>query len=190
MASSTFTTDLTHTEIGFATKHMMVTAVRGRFKRFAGTVLLDEENPANSSGTFTVDVASIDTGAERRDGHLRTADFFDVEQNPQMTFRSTRVEPAGGQDYRVTGDLTIRGITRPVTFAVEFLGLYAGMGGARRAGFHATATINREDWGLTWNMGLETGGWLVGKEVRLEIELAVEEAKAATTVGREVPAAA
>ncbi len=190
MAFRTFTTDSTHTEIGFSTKHMMVTTVRGRFKTFEGTFQLDEENPANSSGTFTVDVASIDTGAERRDGHLRTADFFDVEQHPQMTFRSTRIEAAGGQDYRVTGDLTIRGITRPITLAVEFLGLYAGMSGARRAGFHATATINREDWGLTWNMGLETGGWLVGKEVKLEIELAVEETKAAATAGSQVSAAA
>jgi polyisoprenoid-binding protein YceI len=178
MAATEFKTDPTHTEIGFTTKHMMVTTVRGRFKAFEGTLLLDEENPANSSGAFTIDVASIDTGSDYRDGHLRTADFFHVEQHPTMTFKSTRVEPAGGNDYKVTGDLTIIGTTRPVTFDVELLGLYAGMSGARRAGFHATAKINRDDWGLNWNMGLETGGWLVSKDVKLEIELAVEAAKA------------
>jgi len=181
MAVTTWNTDPTHTDIGFSTKHMMVTTVRGRFRAFEGTFLLDTEDPSSSSGSFSIDVASIDTGADHRDGHLRNADFFDVENHPRLTFQSTRVEPVGGNDYKVTGDLTIRGTTRPITFDVELLGLYLGMSGARRAGFRATAKINREDWGLTWNVGLETGGWLVGKEVKLDLEIAVEEATAVET---------
>jgi polyisoprenoid-binding protein YceI len=179
MAVTTWKTDPTHTDIQFSTKHMMVTTVRGKFASVDGTVLLDEADPAASSGTFTVDAASLNTGVEQRDGHLRSADFLDAATHPAITFTTTAVEPRGGNDYRVTGDLTIRGVTRPVTFEVAFLGLYVGMNGARRAGFHATTKLNREDWGLTWNVALETGGWLVGKEIKLEIDVAVEAAAAA-----------
>jgi polyisoprenoid-binding protein YceI len=178
MATTTWNLDAAHTDVIFATKHMMVTTVRGKFGTVSGSLQLDPENPTASSGTITIQTASLNTGVEQRDGHLRSADFFDVEKYPEITFVSTAVAPKGGDDYTVSGDLTVRGITRPLTFDVEFLGLYAAMGGARRAGFHATAKLNREDWGLTWNVGLETGGWLVGKEVKLEIDLAVEEAVA------------
>ena len=122
-------------------------------------------------------------GVEQRDGHLRSADFFDAENHPTATFASTRVEAKGGSDYAVTGDLTIRGTTRPVTFEVEHLGFYTGMNGARRAGFHATGRINREEFGLNWNVALETGGWLVGKDIKLEFDLAVEQAEAAKAEG-------
>jgi polyisoprenoid-binding protein YceI len=176
MATTTFNLDKTHTDVIFATKHMMVTTVRGKFAGVEGTLDLDFENPTASSGTFTVDAASLNTGVEQRDGHLRSADFFDVENYPTIDFTSTAVEHKSGDDYRVTGDLTVRGVTRPVTFDVEFLGEYPSMKGVRRAGFHATAKINREDFGLTWNVALETGGWLVGKDIKIEIDLAAEQA--------------
>jgi polyisoprenoid-binding protein YceI len=174
MAVTTWKTDPTHTDIQFSAKHMMVTTVRGKFTDVEGTLVLDEADPAASHGTFTVSAASLQTGVEQRDGHLRSADFFATEQYPRITFVSTSVEPRGGNDYRVTGDLTIRDQTKPVTFDVEFLGTYPGFNGPR-AGFHATTRLNREDWGLTWNVALEAGGWLVGKEVKLEIDLALDQ---------------
>ena len=182
MTVTTWRTDPAHTDIQFSAKHMMVTTVRGKFADVAGTLTLDESDPTASSGAFTVHAASLSTGNEQRDGHLRSADFFDAETHPEITFVSTAVTPKGGNDYAVTGDLSIRGTTRPATFDVEFLGLYQGFEG-RRAGFHATTRLNREDWGLTWNVTLETGGWLVGKEIKLEIDLALDEVVAPPAVG-------
>lgn len=179
MALSTFNLDRTHTDVIFATRHMMMTTVRGKFGAVDGTLHLDVEDPTASNGSFTVQAASLNTGVEQRDGHLRSADFLDAERYPELTFVSTGVKARGGNDYAVTGDLTIRGETHPITFDVEFLGLYQSMAGARRAGFHATAKVDRETWGLTWNVALETGGVLVGKDIKLEIDLAVEEAPAA-----------
>jgi polyisoprenoid-binding protein YceI len=176
MATTTFNLDKAHTDVVFATKHMMVTTVRGLFAGVDGTLSLDVENPTASSGTFTVDVATINTGVEQRDGHLRSADFFDVENYPTMSFSSTKVVSKGGNDYLVTGDLTIKDVTKPITFEVEYLGLYAAMNGTQHAGFHATGKINREEFGLTWNVALETGGWLVGKDIKIEIDVAAEEA--------------
>ena len=175
MATTVFNLDAAHSDVTFSTKHMMVTTVRGRFNAVDGTLHLDPANPTASTGSFTVETASIDTGVAQRDAHLRSADFLDADAYPTLTFTSTRVEPRGGDEYRVTGDLTIKDVTRAVAFDVEFLGLYRSMGGASRAGFHATAKINREDFGLTWNVALESGGWLVGKDIRIEIDLAVEE---------------
>ena len=183
MAVTTWNIDTAHTDVLFSAKHMMVTTVRGKFADVSGTISLDEENPAASSGEFTVAVSSLNTGVEQRDGHLRSADFFDADNHPNATFTATKVEARGGSDYAVTGDLTIRGTTRPVTFDVELLGFYAGMNGARRAGFHATGKINREDFGLSWNVALETGGWLVGKDIKLELDLAVEQAEAVKAEG-------
>jgi polyisoprenoid-binding protein YceI len=174
MAVTTWHTDPAHADVQFSAKHMMVTTVRGKFADVDGSMILDEADPAASSGSFAVRAASLTTGNEQRDGHLRSPDFFDAETHPDITFVSTVVAPKRGNDFAVTGDLTIRGMTRPVTFDVEFLGLYQGFQG-RRAGFHATTKLNREDWGLTWNVTLETGGWLVGKEIRLEIDLALDE---------------
>jgi polyisoprenoid-binding protein YceI len=174
MTVTTWRTDPAHADIQFSAKHMMVTTVRGKFADVEGSLTLDETDPGASSGSFTVRAASLTTGNEQRDGHLRSADFFDAETYPEITFVSTAIRPTRGNDYAVTGDLTIRGVTHPATFDVEFLGLYQGFQG-RRAGFHATTKLNREDWGLTWNVTLETGGWLVGKEVKLEIDLALDE---------------
>jgi polyisoprenoid-binding protein YceI len=178
MAVTTWNIDTAHTDVLFSAKHMMVTTVRGKFADVSGTIRLDEENPTASTAEFTVAVASLNTGVEQRDGHLRSADFFDVENHPTASFTASKVEARGGSDYAVTGDLTIRGTTRPVTFDVEHLGFYTGMNGARRAGFHATGKINREEFGLTWNVALESGGWLVGKDIKLEFDLAAEQAEA------------
>ena len=174
MTVTTWRTDPAHADIQFSAKHMMVTTVRGKFTEVVGSLTLDEADPGASSGSFTVRAGSLTTGNEQRDGHLRSADFFDAEAYPEITFVSTAVTPTGGNDYAVTGDLTIRGTTHPATFDVEFLGLYQGFEG-RRAGFHAVTKLNREDWGLTWNVTLETGGWLVGKEIKFEIDLALDE---------------
>jgi polyisoprenoid-binding protein YceI len=176
MATTTWNLDSAHTDVIFATKHMMVTTVRGKFATVAGSVELDTENPTASRGSFTVKAASLNTGVEQRDGHLRSADFFAAETYPEITFVATSVTHKGGDDYQVTGDLTVKDVTKPFSFDTEFLGFYTSMGGARRAGFHATAKLNREEFGLIWNVALETGGWLVGKEIKLEIDLAVEEA--------------
>jgi polyisoprenoid-binding protein YceI len=189
MTVTTWRTDPAHTEIQFSAKHMMVTTVRGKFAEVDGSLTLDETDPTASAGAFTVRAASLRTGNEQRDGHLRSGDFFDAETHPEITFVSTAVTPKRGNDYAVTGDLTIRGTTRPVAFDVEFLGLYQGFEG-RRAGFHATTRLNREDWGLTWNVTLETGGWLVGKEIKLEIDLAMDEVLVPGAVGVAAPAPA
>jgi polyisoprenoid-binding protein YceI len=189
MTVTTWRTDPAHTDIQFSAKHMMVTTVRGKFAEVDGSLTLDETDPTASAGAFTVRAASLSTGNEQRDGHLRSGDFFDAETHPEITFVSTAVTPKRGNDYAVTGDLTIRGTTRPVAFDVEFLGLYQGFEG-RRAGFHATTRLNREDWGLTWNVTLETGGWLVGKEIKLEIDLAMDEVLVPGAVGVAAPAPA
>jgi polyisoprenoid-binding protein YceI len=189
MAVTTWNIDPAHTDVLFSAKHMMVTTVRGKFHAVEGTITLDEENPANSTGTFSVQVASLNTGVEQRDGHLRSADFFDAERWPAATFEATAVTPKGGSDYVVRGDLTIRGTTRPVAFDVELLGFYAGMDGSRRAGFHGTGKIAREDFGLNWNVALESGGWLVGKEIKLELDLALEQAKPVVAAATESVAA-
>ncbi len=175
MATTTWNLDSAHTDVIFAAKHMMVTTVRGKFATVTGTLELDPENPAAAHGSFTVKAPSLNTGVEQRDGHLRSADFFDADNYPDITFVITGVTHKGGDDYQVTGDLTVKDVTKAFTFDVEPEGFYTSMGGARRAGFHATAKLNREEFGLTWNVALETGGWLVGKDIKLEIDLAVEE---------------
>ena len=190
MTVTTWRSDPAHTDIQFSAKHMMVTTVRGKFADVDGSLTLDEADPGASSGSFTVRAASLTTGNDQRDGHLRSDDFLATESHPEITFVSTSITPKRGNDYTVSGDLTIRGVTHPATFAVEFLGLYQGFQG-RRAGFHATTSLNREDWGLTWNVALETGGWLVGKEIKLEIDLALDEiGVSATETVATAPAAA
>lgn len=148
---------------------MMVTTVRGGFDKVSGTVVFDPQNPQTSSVEATIDVSSINTGVADRDAHLKSADFLDVENYPTIIFKSTDVKVTGDNTGDVTGDLTIRGVTRPVTLKVEFLGEASGMG-SDRAGFEATTKINREDFGLVWNVALETGGVLVGKEITLNID--------------------
>jgi polyisoprenoid-binding protein YceI len=190
MAPTTWNIDPTHSDVLFTAKHMMVSSVRGTFTAVEGSILLDEQDPAASSGSFTIRVASLDTGVEQRDGHLRSADFFDVETYPVATFVSTGIASRGDNDYVVAGALTIRGISQSVAFDVEHLGFFVGMNGARRVGFHATGKINREDFGLNWNVALETGGLLVGKEIKLELDLAFEAASAVTAGAEGARAAA
>ena len=163
--------DPVHSSVQFAARHMMVTNVRGRFRDFSVDVAFDPEHPGQGHVNATIQAASIDTGMDQRDAHLRSADFFDVEHYPTITFRSTSVQPKGGDRYAVQGDLTIRGQTRPVTLDVEFLGVAQNLQGGKSAGFSAQTRINRKEWGLTWNVGLETGGWLVGDEIRIDIDV-------------------
>lgn len=172
--TTTWTIDPAHSSVEFAVKHMMFTTVRGRFKDVKGTVIVDEANPNNSKVDVEIGAASIDTGVADRDGHLRSADFLDVENQPSLTFRSKRVEgamKAEGDQFKVIGDLTIRGNTFEVTLDCVYEGTGKDPWGGIRAGARATTKIDRRDWGLKWNQALETGGILVANEVRIEIEL-------------------
>jgi polyisoprenoid-binding protein YceI len=167
---ATWTFDTNHTSAEFTARHMMVTTVRGTISGVSGTLNFDPAHPENSSVEVTLEAASIYTGVGQRDDHLRSADFLDVANYPHITFKSTKVEVTGKNTGKVTGDLTIRGVTRPVVLEVEFLGTEVDpWQKSTRAGFEATTKINREDWGLTWNVALESGGVLVSKEVKLAI---------------------
>ncbi|GIK29611.1 MAG: polyisoprenoid-binding protein [Chloroflexi bacterium] len=162
--------DQTHTSAGFTARHMMVTNVRGHFQKVDGVLIYDPENPNASSVEATIHVKSLaSTGVEQRDNHLLSPDFLDAENYPTITFKSTSVNVDGDEGV-VTGDLTIRDVTRSVTLKVEKTGQLTNLSGQTVAGFSATTKFNREDFGLTWNMALEAGGWLVGKEVKIEIE--------------------
>lgn len=161
--------DASHTHVGFAVRHMMVSKVRGKFSDVRGTIEITDE-PLDSSVTVTVGLGSIDTRDEQRDGHLRSPDFFDVDNHPDMTFHSTSVTRLSDDRYRVDGDLTIRGVTKQVSLDASFEGGLLDPYGNQRIGFSATGEISREDFGLTWNQALETGGVVVGKKVQIEIE--------------------
>lgn len=166
-----YTVDPSHSSVGFTVRHAMVTNVRGSFTDLDGTLELDGANPAASEAALTVRMTSVDTGAEDRDNHLRSADFFDAEKFPEMTFRSTRAEQLGGEDYRITGDLTIKGVTRPLSIDLEFNGSATDPFGNERVGFEGSTTIQRSDWGLTWNAALEAGGVLVSDKVKLNFDI-------------------
>ena len=163
--------DPSHSTAMFSVRHAMISTVRGHFNVISGTLHIDEQNPANSSVDAQADASSIDTRDERRDGHLKSPDFFDAAQFPTITFKSTKVEPTGGNEYNVTGDLTMHGVTKPVTFKAEYSGQGKDAYGMLRTGISAKARVNREDWGLTWNAALEAGGVMVSKEVNIEIDL-------------------
>ncbi len=179
--------DASHSQATFSVKHMMVSTVRGHFNVLSGHLHIDEQNPQNSWVEAQVDAASIDTRDERRDGHLRSADFFDVQTYPTITFKSTRVEHISGNEYNVTGDLAMHGVTRPVTLKAEYFGQGKNPWGLTVAGLSAKTKINRKDWGLNWNQTLETGGWLVSEDVTIEIDLETVQKPAAV---QEVGAAA
>jgi polyisoprenoid-binding protein YceI len=171
---ATWQIDPAHTSVEFAVKHMMFTTVRGRFKDVKGTIEADEQNPDRSTVNVEIAAASIDTGSADRDSHLRSADFLDVEKYPTITFRSKRIEGAQkkeGDQFRVTGDLTIRETTMEVTLDCVYEGTGKDPWGGTRAGSRATGKIDRREWGLKWNQALETGGVLVANEVRIEIEV-------------------
>jgi polyisoprenoid-binding protein YceI len=168
-ATGTWKIDPGHAEVGFIGRHFGLTKVRGRFTGVDGTVVVADD-PAASSVAVTIDMRSVSSGDQSRDDHLRSADFFDVEHHPTATYRSTAVHIEGSHGS-VDGALTIKGITRPVRLTLEYLGHASDPWGNERAVFSATSKINREDWGLTWNMLLEAGGLLVSKEITLEIEV-------------------
>jgi polyisoprenoid-binding protein YceI len=169
--TGTYTLDPTHSRVGFSARHAMVTKVRGAFNDVDGTLQLDGAEPSRSSATVTIQVASIDTRNADRDAHLRGADFFAVEEFPTITFVSTAARQSGPAGYELTGDLTIRGVTRSVTVPFELTGSAVDPWGNTRVGFEGSVVVNRKDWGLTWNAALEAGGLLVSEKVTLELEL-------------------
>ena len=168
--------DPAHTIVEFSAKHLMITTVKGRITDIQGTIYADDRNPENSSVDATLNAASIDTRTEQRDNHLRSADFLHAEKFPAIEFRSTRID-GDKEEFKLTGDLTIRGVTKPVTLDVTFEGQVKDPWGGERIGFSAKGKIDRRDFGLTWNQLLETGGLAVGNEIKINIE--VEAVKAA-----------
>jgi polyisoprenoid-binding protein YceI len=165
--------DNAHSEINFTVRHMMISNVRGRFENFTGEVNFDEQNPENTTVAVQIDASSINTREAKRDNHLRSQDFLYVEKYPYLTFRSKRVELTGKNRARLVGDLTVRDLTREVTLNVEYSGLAKSPWGTTSAGFSATGTLNRSDWNLTWNQALETGGVLVGDEIKFNVEVEI-----------------
>ena len=168
-AGGTWALDTTHTDVSFTARHLMVTKVRGRFAVPAAPSRSPRTRLSRRSRPF-IDVPSVNSGEAGRDEHLRTADFFDAEHYPTITFRSTKVEDAGDGEYKVTGDLTIKDVTRPVTLDLEYLGTVASPWGDQRAGFSATTEISRKEWGIEYNMALEAGGVVVGDKIKLNID--------------------
>jgi polyisoprenoid-binding protein YceI len=163
--------DPSHSQIEFSVRHMMISNVRGRFEEFSGTVEFDEENPEATRIEVKIDAASINTRDEKRDAHLKSDDFLNAEEYPYLTYVSRSVEKVGDKRFRVIGDLTIRDVTREVPLDVEYQGLAKSPWGTVSVGFSAHAKVDRTKWGLTWNAALETGGILVGNDVKIDIEL-------------------
>jgi polyisoprenoid-binding protein YceI len=170
MATTKWTIDTTHSEIGFKVKHMMFTNLSGQFESYEGTVVSEDDNFENASFEFSADINSINTNNADRDNHLKSGDFFDGENHPKLTFKSTSFTKKG-DEYELKGDLSLKGETKPVQLAVEFSGILKDPWGNTKVGFTITGKINRKDWGLNWNSALETGGVLVGEDVKLNIEL-------------------
>jgi polyisoprenoid-binding protein YceI len=169
---TTWNLDSKHSVVEFKVKHMMISNVKGTFSGISGTLQLDESDYTHSKIDTSIDVSTVNTGDPDRDGHLKSAEFFNVEKYPTITFKSTNIDSKGGADYAVTGDLTILGVTKSVTFAAEGVSEPAkDPWGNHRIGLSATTKINRKDFGLTWNSALETGGVLVGEEVSLHLEV-------------------
>jgi polyisoprenoid-binding protein YceI len=165
----TYAIDASHTNVGFVVRHLMVSKTRGSFPSVSGSITI-ADNPVDSSVEVSIDAAGVDTGDEKRDGHLRSPDFFDVEQFPAISYRSTRVTPVASGHFEVDGELTVRGITKPVQLQVTFEGALTDPWGNIRGGFAASAEVDREAFGLTWNQVLEGGGVIVGKKIVIEIE--------------------
>jgi polyisoprenoid-binding protein YceI len=165
--------DSAHTLASFTVRHMMISNVRGEFEKVTGTVDFNEEYPTETTVDVQIDVASINTRDSQRDQHLKSPDFFNIELYPTISFKSKRVERTGDASARLIGDLTIKDITREVNMDVNYAGLATSPWGATSAGFTATTKINRKDWELNWNVALETGGWLVGEEIKINIDLEI-----------------
>jgi polyisoprenoid-binding protein YceI len=168
---TTWTFDPVHTEVGFRVRHMMVSNVKGKFTKVTGTILEDDSNPTNTYVEVDIDAASIDTGNEQRDTHLRSADFLDVENFPTITFKTTNLDFEDEENVKVSGELTIRGTTRPITLNATIGGRGTNPWGQEVAGVSLTGKLNRKDWGLNWNVALETGGVVVGETVTIDIEI-------------------
>jgi polyisoprenoid-binding protein YceI len=173
-----YAVDPGHSEVSFQVRHL-VSQVRGRFNQFAGTISLNPQKMADSSVEFTVKAASVDTALPDRDKHLRSPDFFDVDKQPEITFKSTSIKATGKDAYAVTGNFTLRGVTKPITLPVTFLGAAKDPWGNERAGFETSTTINRKDYGMVWNAALDNGGVILGDEVKIEINLEAIKAKPA-----------
>ena len=170
---SSWAIDNAHSAIQFTVRHLMISKVRGRFLTFSGTVNFDEQTPANSSVSVQIEADSIDTRDEKRDAHLKSPEFLDVATSPYLTFVSKRIEVVDASHGQIIGDLSIRGVTQEVVLTAEYAGQAKAPWGTTSAGFSANTTINRKDWGLNWNVALETGGVLVGEEVTIELELEI-----------------
>lgn len=166
---TTWKLDPAHTTVEFSAKHLMITTVKGRIADVAGTISIDEKDPQNSFVEATLKATSLDTRTDQRDQHLRSADFLDVEKYPEIKFRSTRIQ-GDKESFKLTGDLTIRDVTRPITLDVEFEGRTKDPWGGERVGFSANGKIDRRDFGLTWNQALETGGVVVGNDIKISLE--------------------
>ncbi len=165
--------DSAHSEVSFTARHMMISNVRGQFQKVNGTIEFDEANPANGKVDVQIEAASVNTKDEKRDGHLKSPDFLDAEKYPYLTFKGKRVEVKGANHGRLIGDLTIRDVTKEVALDVEYNGSAKSPWGTTNAGFSAKTAIKRKDWNLNWNVALETGGWLVGDDVHINIELEI-----------------
>jgi polyisoprenoid-binding protein YceI len=173
--TGTWQLDTVHSTVGFTVRHLMVSKTRGKFTDFSAEIVTADD-PLQSTVSAVVQMASIDTGDEGRDKHLRTNDFFDIDHHPEMTFTSTSIV-GSGSDYKVTGDLTIRGVTKPVTFDLEFGGVSQDPWGNTRAGFELSGSISRKDFGIEWNAPLETGGVVIGDKVTIELDIEATLAK-------------
>jgi polyisoprenoid-binding protein YceI len=169
--TTTYVIDAAHSQVGFAVKHMMFSTVRGNFRGFEGTVVIDNDNPANSKVDVTIDVSTISTGDDRRDEHLRSADFFDVANYPTITFKSTLIDFKDAEDFTINGELTMHGVTQPVKIKAEQTGEGTNPWGVDVAGFEGSTKVNRKDFGLNWNANLEKGGVLVGEDIKISLEL-------------------
>jgi polyisoprenoid-binding protein YceI len=167
---TTYQIDKAHSEVGFQVRHLL-SKVRGRFADFSGAITFDEADPASGNVSFSIQAASIDTNQPDRDAHLRSEDFFAVDRYPTLTFASRAIAPRGSGEFAVTGDLTVRGVAREVTLPVQYLGKAKDPWGHEKAAFETSVTLNRKDFGLNWNAVLETGGFLVGDDVRVSISL-------------------
>ena len=165
--------DPSHSEIGFKVKHLMISNVKGVFKEFTTSVATSEPGMTINAISFSMNTASVNTGDETRDAHLRSADFFDAEKFPKMTFKSKSFKKLSGKNYEMSGDLTMKGVTKPIKFKVEFNGSIKDPMGNTRAGFKLSGKVNRYDYGLTWNKALETGGFVVGKEIKIESQIEI-----------------
>ena len=169
----TWTIDAVHTEINFSVRHMMISNVRGQFEKFNGTIEFDETNPAATQVAVQIDVASLNTRDEKRDAHLKSPDFFDAEKYPHITFHSTRIDMKNKTHAALYGDLVIRDMPHEIALDVEFNGLAKSPWGTTNAGFSAKAQIKRKNWGLNWNVALETGGWLLSDDIHISIDLEI-----------------